>query len=871
MKNRSARAGAPLAVFAIFAIFTTAAVVASGAAHAASFGPERPAPAGELLLKLKKLQKLGSVLYVAAHPDDENSAMIATLAEGRLLRTAYLSVTRGDGGQNLIGSELGPALGLIRTHELLSARRIDGGEQMFTRAIDFGYSKTPEETFRIWGHEEVLGDVVRAIRTFRPDVVVARFPENGDGGHGHHTASAILAHEAFLAAGDPKRFPGQIAEGLAPWKPRRLFWNAWRRDGKPNPGAIPFELGDYNPALGRSYTETAAESRSQHKSQGFGSSERRGQLTNDLVLLEGEPAKADPFEGIDTSWARIRGGEAVGALLAEAERAFDPNAPASVLPKLLAAHAAMKALSPDPWLDVKRRELLSAIRSASGLWLEAMAGSPSATPGSAFPLSVSALVRAGGPATLAKVRAPWGLGEGLPAAAELKLNETVQGSTSVPVPADAEVTQPHWLRERPGRGLYAVPKPADAIRADGATIRVLFDVTMGTETLTFDEPVSFRRTDPVKGEEIRPFVVEPPVALELAQDVVVLPDDAPRVVKVTVRAAQTPSARGGPPPLTPAIVAAATGEAGKDAAVLAAKVEGTVRLALPAEWKVEPAARPFSLAPGAAETFELTVRPPAIPGVATLTAEAVTGGRTWGLSKRRIEYPHLPPLTWFPRAEARAVHVDLARVRSRVGYVSGPGDEVPGVLQQMGPTVTLLSADDLLRGDLGRFDSVVLGIRALNTRAELKDAMPRLLSWVESGGRLVVQYNTSFEQVTDQLGPFPLKVGRERVTVEEAPVTILDPSSPFLTTPNRIGPADFDGWVQERGLYFPATWDERYTPLLGISDPGEKETKGSLLVAKYGKGSYVYTGLSFFRQLPAGVPGAIRLFANLVSGGRGGD
>ena len=862
MKNRSARVCALLAVVA---------VLASSSAPAASFGPERPAPAGELLLKLKKLRTLGSVLYVAAHPDDENTAMIATFAEGRLMRTAYLSVTRGDGGQNLIGSELGPSLGLIRTQELLSARRIDSGEQMFTRAIDFGYSKTAEETFRTWGHEEVLRDVVRAVRTFRPDVVVARFPETGDGGHGHHTASAILAHEAFLAAGDPKRFPEQIAEGLAPWKPRRLFWNAWRRDGKPNAGAIPFELGDYNPFLGRSYTETAAESRSQHKSQGFGSSERRGRLTNDLVLLEGDPVTADPFEGIDTSWSRIRGGEAVGALLAEAERAYDPREPASVLPKLLAAHAAMKTLSPDPWLDAKRQELLSAIRSASGLWLEAMAASPSATPGSAFRLSVSALVRAGSGFTLTRVRAPWGTGEGLPAAAELKLNEPVQGATSVPVPADAEVTQPHWLRERPGRGLYVVPKPRDGIRADGAAIRVLFDVTMGAETLTFDEPVYFRRTDPVKGEEIRPFVVEPPVTLELGQDVVVLPDDQARAVRVTVRAAETPSTRGGPPPLTPAIVAAATGDATKDAALVAAKVEGTVRLGLPPEWRIEPAARPFSLAPGAAETFEFTVHPPARPGVATLTAEAATGGRTWGFSRRRIEYPHLPPLTWFPRAEARGVHVDLARSSSRIGYVSGPGDEVPGVLRQMGFGVTLLSADDLLRGDMGRFDSVVLGIRALNTRAELKDAMPRLFSWVESGGTLVLQYNTSFEQVTDQLGPFPLKLGRDRVTVEESGVTILAPSDPLLTTPNRIVAADFDGWVQERGLYFPATWDERYTPLLGMADPGEKESKGSLLVARHGKGTYVYTGLSFFRQLPAGVPGAIRLFANLVSGGRGGD
>jgi hypothetical protein len=474
-------------------------------------------------------------------------------------------------------------------------------------------------------------------------------------------------------------------------------------------------------------------------------------------------------------------------------------------------------------------------------------------------------------AILARVRVPWGPGDGLPSGAVLKLNEPVQGATDVPVPATAEVTQPHWLRERPGRGLYVVPEPRDAIRPDGAALRVLFDVTMGGETVTFEEPVLFRRTDPVKGEEIRPFVVEPPVSLELEEDVVVLPDDRPRTVRVTVRAAETPTAKAGPPPLTPSIVAAATGEGAKDAGAAVTRVDGTVHLGLPREWRVVPDVRAFSLAPGASDTFEFTVRPPERPGVAALTAEAATGGRSWGLSRRRIEYPHLPPLTYFPRAESRAVHVDLARAHERVGYVSGPGDEVPEVLRQMGYPVTLLTADDLLRGDLARFDAVVLGIRAANTRAELKDALPRLFSWVESGGTLVVQYNTSFEQVTDQLGPYPLKLGRDRVTVEEAPIALLEPDHPILARPNRIGPADFEGWVQERGLYFPSTWDDRYTPLLGMADPGEKESRGSLLVARHGKGTYVYTGLSFFRQLPAGVPGAIRLFANLVSGGRARD
>jgi len=801
--------------------------------------PPNSYSSGEVALALRRLLVVGKVLYVGAHPDDENTAMLSWLSRGRLYRAAYLSLTRGDGGQNLIGSERGELIGLIRTQELLAARRIDGAEQYFTRAIDFGYSKSPEETLSVWGKDEVLSDVVRVIRTFRPDVIITRFPTNGDGGHGHHTASALLAEEAFRAAADPARFPEQITrDGLAPWAARRLMWNAWRvkpeeRDPR-LPKLLEVDLGAYNSFLGRSYSEIAAESRSMHKSQGFGSAERRGTLVNTLEPRLGDSATSDLMEGVDTTWRRVPGGEAVIAPLEKAVRTFRPDRPADVIPLLIEARRTMATLAPSPWVAGKEREVDEAIRAAAGLWIEAIAARFAATPGSELPVSVVVLSRSDAPIVVRKIELPWAT-KPFEGATRLENNWPMKTDFLVRIPETADETNPYWLDAPPTLGLFHVADPRSIGRPESPpALMAHVTLEVSGEVLGFDVPVQHRSTDPVIGERYRPLEITPKVSLHLAAPVLFFPDRNAREVGVTVRAGRK-------------------------------EVLGVASLKVPPGWTAS-GAQSFSLRNEGDETLlRFTVTPPAGPAVGIARAEATVDGATFSHDFVRIDYPHIPPIALAPAAEARLVREDILVRAKRIGYVMGSGDEVPEALRQLGLEVTLLSDEELATALLGRYDAIVAGVRAYNTRKRLATVQSRLLDYVKDGGTYVVQYNTSQELVTPDAGPFPLKLSRDRVTVEEAPVRLLDPDHPLLSVPNRIGPRDFEGWVQERGLYFPGSWDERYEALLAMADPGEKETKGALLVARHGKGTFVYTGLAFFRQLPAGVPGAYRLFANLVS------
>jgi len=791
-------------------------------------------------IAMEKLAVVGSALYIGAHPDDENTAMLAWLAQGRKVRTAYLSLTRGDGGQNLIGTEQGDELGVVRTEELLAARQIDGAEQFFTRAIDFGFSKTPEETLRFWGHDAVLSDVVWVIRSFRPDVIITRFPPNASGGHGHHTASAILASEAFAAAADPKRFPEQLTY-VAPWQAKRLMWNAWRRPGESAPAGAPPELtvdlGAYDPVLGESYTEIAAASRSMHKSQGFGSTPRRGPMPNFLQFVAGDPPTSDLFDGIDLTWSRIPGGGAVGSILARTIAAYRDTDPAACVPALLQALAALDRLAPDPWVSVKRKELLDEIASCSGVWLEAMSATPTVTPGGSAEVTAVALDRSRVPMSLVSVQLSGGGPIGPLRSLEPNVPET--RVIALKVPADAPYTQPYWLVRPHGIGLFDVrdqtligrPKNPPAMTAS-------FMLRIGEQDLTYTVPVQHRWTDPVEGERIRDLAIVPAVTVNFAAPVLVVPDSNTRVVRAVARA----------------------NEAGATAAV---------RLAAPAGWSVVPESVPVVFAArGEERAVRFTLMPPPGESTGELSAFVVTNREEPARSLVEISHPHIPVQTLLPPAQVKLVRVDVGPPIKRVGYVMGPGDEVPEILRQLGVQVSLLSDDDLEGADLAGFDAIVVGVRAYNTRPSLAQAEDRLLAYVQGGGTLVVQYNNDRDLLTDRLGPYPIKLSRERVTDETAPVTVLAPHSPLLTTPNAISAADFSGWVQERGLYFPESWDPRYQAPLAMSDPGEKPLDGSVLFAHVGKGSYVYTGLAFFRQLPAGVPGAIRLFANLLAGGK---
>ena len=811
----------------------------------------QPMDAAQLQLALKKLNVVGSVMYIAAHPDDENTALIAYLGNERLLRTTYLSMTRGDGGQNLIGDEKGELLGVIRTQELLAARRIDGGEQAFTRAIDFGYSKNPQETLAIWDHDTVLADVVWNIRVFQPDVLITRFPTTGEGGHGHHTASATLAVEAFKLAGDPNAFPDQL-KAVAPWQPRRLFWNRFsfqpiKPDDPTVAKSLRLDVGTYNATLGRAYTEIAAESRSQHKSQGFGSAERRGSLLNYFDQLAGDPAATDIFEGIDTTWSRFPGGEAVGKILHQAADEYDPRNPQKSLPLLVQAYAELDHLAANdyarmnkiPWVAVKRRDLAEAIRGAAGLSIDVATADSSVVPGGELTVNVSVVNRSDYPFTLEAVGSRYAdpsKGLSLP----LKNNEPVKTELKIKVPSFLEISQPYWLQKPPQKGTYTV-KEQWMIGSPENPAAIPLVVTLTDKmfhTVFFNVPAVYRWTDAVRGEQVRNVDVVPEVTANLGSGVYVFPDAQPKPVTVWLR-----------------------NFAGAGAV--------SVRLRVPAGWSADPASVPVTFeAKGDEAHVTFRVTPPKGEQTGVLAAEVeLAGGKQLRMGINDIQYPHIPSQRVFGDAFAKLVRVDVAKRGARVGYIMGSGDDVAEGLRQVGYDVTLLSDADLERGDFAKYDTIVTGVRAYNTRKPLRLLHPKLMEYVNNGGTLVVQYNSTSPQplLIKSPGPYPFTVSNERVTVEEAPVTLLKPEHPLLNVPNKIRAEDWNGWVQERGLYFTKDRDPKYETLIASNDPNEPSKPGGELYARYGKGVFIYTSYAWFRQLPAGVPGAYRLFVNLVS------
>ena len=816
-------------------------VAPAGLAPDPDWRPREPLDGAELALALRRLRVLGSALYVGAHPDDENTAMLAYLAQGRLVRTAYLSLTRGDGGQNLIGDQIGEALGVIRTQELLAARRVDGAEQYFSRALDFGYSKTPDETLEFWGRDSILADMVRVIRGLRPDVMVLRFPTDGRGGHGHHTASAILAEAAFDAAGDSTRFPEQL-RFVRPWRPRRLLWNVFGADTAKAPGHAPIvtiDLGAYQSLLGRSFTEIAGESRSMHKSQGFGAPERRGSIRNYFEQRLGDPVKRDLFEGVDLGWSRVRGSAAVDRALAEAERGFVPERPQAILPALLRAHAALSQLTGDPWIEIKRRELEEVIRSCAGLWIEALASKPAGSPGGQVQVATAAIQR--NPATIVLERLDFPFGGAHDDARTLTLNVAAVDTVAVKLPADLPYSQPYWLERPRSKGRFEVDpiRVGHAIDPPALSVRMTFRVA--GERITFDVPVAYRWTDPVRGDRYRPFTLVPPVTLDFDQKFYVFPDNAGRRVRVVVESPDVP-------------------------------ISGTLTLEAPPGFSAQPWSREVQLTgAGAQARFEFNVSrangtpPPSGAFRAVFTSNA----QRYSFGHVTIDHPHIPIQDLFPPAQARFVAIDVERRGQEIGYVMGSGDEGPSALRQMGWDVTLLSDDDLEWGDLSRFHTIVTGVRAWNTRAPLKRAgSTRLNAYVLMGGTLVVQYNTAEPGLGERMGLGRFTIGRDRVTVEEAPVR-FDPKQVLLAAPNPITASDFDGWVQERGLYFASAWDStHFQSALSSNDPGEPPRDGGMIYTNVGEGFFIYTGYAFFRQLPACVPGAYRLFANLVSAER---
>ncbi len=798
--------------------------------------PVKQPDAAELELAIKKLNVLGSVLYVAAHPDDENTAALAYFESGRLLRAGYCAMNRGSGGQNLIGNEQADALGVIRTQELLAARRIDGAEQFFTRALDFGYSKNPEETFSIWGKQKILSDVVWIIRKFRPDVIITRFPGTGEGGHGHHTASALLAEEAFKLSGDPNSFPEQL-KYVKTWQAKRLYYNVmpWRKSAVNESNDIKIDLGAYNPLLGESYTEIAAESRSMHKSQGFGVSARRGEQINYFQYMEGDTAKSDLFEDIDLTWNRVKGSGKVSSLLKEVEKEYDPENPAASLPKLIQAYSELSKLSDDYWVPLKKKELLEVIRGAAGLWLEADAEDYSYIPGDKVKVTASVVNRSGYPIKLKSVSVSY---QSAPDEVNRILNENEilkYDETSV-LPADISITQPYWLMKPHGKGSYTVDDQQMIGKASNdPPLTAEFTLTAGTTELKMEVPVFYHWTDPVHGEEYRPIEITPPVSINLSDNIYLFTNNNAEPVNVKLKS-NTDNAHG------------------------------RLRLEVPDGWKVQPASYEYSIAEKNKErSYSFNVTPPEGQTESTLQAVAEEDGKVITRGIVTIDYPHIPIQTLFPPAQAKLLRLNINKTVNNIGYIMGSGDMIPEYLRQLGYSVRLLSDAELDTADLSAFDAIVTGIRAYNTRERLVQDQPRLMNYVKNGGTLVEQYNTTANLEIDNIGPYPFSLSHDRITVEEAPITFVNPQLTVLNYPNKITEDDFKGWVQERGLYFADKWDSRYQVVLSGNDPGEQPLDGGMLYTDYGKGVFIYSGYSWFRQIPAGVPGAFRFFVNMIS------
>lgn len=792
--------------------------------------------AAEIQLALRKLQTAGTVLYVAAHPDDENTRLLSYLANEKCVRTAYISLTRGDGGQNLIGQEQGPLLGLIRSFELMAARNVDGAEQYFTRAYDFGYSKSPEETYAIWDKDSVLADLTFIIRHLRPDLVITRFATDGSGGHGHHTASAMLAEEAFAAAASNKHFPGQLKH-VAPWQAKSLLYNNAARFRNPNAdmtGNIALNVGKYNPLLGRSYGEIAGLSRSMHKSQGFGSANAKGDVIEYFKPILGAAPKQDIFEGIDLSLNRIPGARKFSTAVEKAVSAYRPDRPDLILPQLFDALEALREIRDPYWLKIKRKQVEDLILACSGTWIEVNSKDPTAAPGEEISLQTYAINRSPVQVLVERIDV-----SGLGHVSDITLteNQLVQQDMSVRLPDDISWSGPYWLRSWPEKGVFQLDSQAVLLDpVQQGALHADVSLLIGGHRLTIRRSVTYKWVDPVQGEQFRLFEVTPPVLIQLPEQMMVFNRQQPGTFKVILKA----------------------GKAG---------VNGRLRLQSTGAFTYKPAYYDFSIdTKNAEQTFVFEVDPGRVEGKFPVNAEVLTGDKIYDRSMLQIKYDHIPIQLIFPKAAAHFVNLNIVREKNRIGYIPGAGDDIPSGLRQMGYQVQVLDDETLDKADITSYEAIVTGIRAFNTNERLVARLPVLMDYVAQGGTLVVQYNTNSwaGPLKGAIGPYPFEITRNRVTDENAPVSFTQPVHEVLLQPNRIGPEDFEGWIQERGLYFGGNWDPAYATPLAMSDPGESAQAGSLLLAQHGKGHFVYTGLSFFRQIPNGTPGAFRLLANLI-------
>lgn len=806
--------------------------------------PPRSYSSSEIYLNIQKLGTTGSVLYIAAHPDDENTRLLAFLANDLGVETNYLSLTRGDGGQNLIGTEKGIDLGIIRTQELLAARRTDGAKQFFTRAYDFGFSKNPEETLSKWNHEQVLSDVVWVIRTVQPDVIITRFATDGSGGHGHHTSSAILAEEAFDAAADPNRFPEQLTK-VSTWQAKRLFWNVSTRFQNPNADMsayIPLDVGGYNALLGKSYGEIAAESRSMHKSQGFGSARQRGEALEYFKPIKGDTSNLKSiFQGMRFDWSLIKDGTAIQQQFQNILSDYNFKNPVNILPELL--H--LKSLWEDRnenILQQKKQQLDEIIMACAGLVFDITSPEPQIAIGDSLPFDIRMINRSSAMITVHGISYS---GNALHFKNATNLNKTllpnIQSTMSETCIIKDVNELKQWLANDLNNDLFS-PENMDKreLPQKKAPLSLEIDFSINNTPFTLSKPIQYRWTDPEKGELYRPIVVTPTVMVNPVNNVIIFGDNTPKEIKIAVRA-------------------------GKE------NVKGNITLLVEKGWSIQPQNQPFSIAEKNGEQFvSFMVTAPKTNTESKILPVATVNGKPYSRGIYEIHYDHIPIQTSFREADIKAIKLDLIKKSKRIGYIEGAGDDVAKCLEQIGYSVTSIAVANLANENLTRYDAIVVGVRAYNIHEDLFLHNHKLQDYMKNGGNLIVQYNTNSwaGPLKGDLGPYPFEVVRDRVTDETAEVHFELPNHPVLNTPNKITSKDFHNWIQERCIYTVANADSRYQLPLSMADPNEPPVKGSLAIAQYGKGNYIYTGLVFFRELPAGVPGAYRLFTNLIELGK---
>jgi LmbE family N-acetylglucosaminyl deacetylase len=803
----------------------------------------------DILLRMKKLQVLGSVLYIAAHPDDENTRLLAWLSKDKLYRTGYLSLTRGDGGQNLIGDEQGIELGLIRTQELLAARRVDGADQFFSRAYDFGFSKTTAESLKIWDEQKILSDVVWIIRKFQPDIIITRFPEDKRAGHGQHSASSVLARLAFSAAADPKQFPEQLTQGVQPWQATRIYWNNYNF-GSVNTtreDQLKIEVGGFNPLVGKSYGEIAADSRSQHRSQGFGIAHSRGNFTEYFSLTAGSKADSSLMQYIDCSWDRIPGAKAIGKMIEGMIKKYDPSAPYSSLQDLVDIYKKINTLPSGYWRDEKLKETKGLIQACSGLWLEATVPEGYALQNQTVPVTLRVVNRSPIPIALSSVSLNH-QDSGWTQVLQTGVNYSATRRVSL---VNLPVSQPYWLVESMSPGSYNVhDQTLIGLPENPPALEAVFVVRLFGEQFSLSQRVFFKYTDPVKGELFEPLTIVPAQLALCDPDLLVFPKNGEKELFVRKQLKTTLQAEENSV-IHPALLSTGSTPAAVVSSISITPVPGFETRSVSAT----------------ADKHDFMLKSGSVQDGNTATwAIAVKDGiKDTLLQCRSISYEHIPRIDYFKQAKTIIVSVNLQTRGKRIGYIEGAGDKVPDALTAMGFTVVRLNENSVTTENLQNLDAVMAGVRAYEVHDWLFGKYSILMDYVKNGGNLIVQYNRNLGDDSTRIGPFPFGISNARVTEEDAPVHFLQPDHPVLHFPNEITSKDFDGWIQERGIYFAQHMNTNYQSIFSMHDSGEPDQTGSLIITNYGKGNFTYTGLVFFRELPAGVPGAYRLLANIIA------